>query len=355
MRSSFYRLKVAEVRAETERAKSVIFDVPPELSAAFAWRPGQHITVRFHLDGAEQRRCFSISSSSHAGSPLRITVKQKKDGLVSKHIHEAVEAGDEIYVLPPSGSFCLDPAEEEHRTCYFFAAGSGITPLFSMIGSLLIAEPHSAAHLLYGNADESGIIFREQLKELSKAHEGRLSVCHALSAQSFWSSFKPWRSGRIDTASVGAFIAEHAPYAQDTQYYICGPGTMNADVRNALMDIDVPAKRIHMESYGGAEAPPADGVAGTASTAIIRLAGESHEIAVAAGQTLLQAMRDAGLDPPYSCQAGVCATCRAKLFRGRVHMRSRLALDDDEIEAGDVLTCQSVPLTGEVEVRFPRR
>lgn len=355
MSGAFYKLGVAAVANEMEGVTSVSFDVPGALASTFGWRAGQHVTVRFDLKGAEQRRCFTISSSPHVGAPLRITVKQTKDGLVSRHINEQIKAGDEIDVLPPSGSFCLDPKEKARRTCYFFGAGSGVTPLFSMINSLLLAEPHSVAHLLLGNADENQIIFREALNALKTQFAGRLTVSHLLSNQSFWSGFKPWLSGRVDAATVEAFIAEHPPYAQDAQYYICGPGSMNQDVKAALMGIDVPPDRIHSESYGGEGAVVDDGVAGVAATARVKLAGQTREVRIAKGQTVLQALRDAGLDPPYSCQAGVCATCRAKLYKGRVHMRSRLALDDGEIEAGEILTCQSIPLTEELEVRFPRR
>ncbi|MEM7428210.1 MAG: 2Fe-2S iron-sulfur cluster-binding protein [Pseudomonadota bacterium] len=355
MSGQFHKLKVSTVRDETKHVRTVCFDVPPNLKDTFAWRPGQHLTVRFMLGGKEERRCFSISSSPFDGSPLRITVKQTKNGVVSKHVNTGLKVGDEVDVLVPSGGFCFDPQERARRTCYFIAAGSGITPLYSMMKSLLVAESYSVAHLLYGNADESSIIFQGELDELSSAYEDRLNLCHILSSQSFWSSFSPWRSGRIDAESIKAFIAEHPPYAQDAQYYICGPGTMNQDVRAALMAIDVPADRIHSESFGGDSAPVGDEVSGVTAQAQITLGGDTRDIPVAQGQTLLQAMRDAGMDPPYSCQAGVCATCKAKLRKGRVHMRSRLALDDGEIEAGDILTCQSVPLTEDLEVRFPRQ
>lgn len=350
MTGTFHRLTVSGTVKEIDDATSIAFEVPPALADTFSWRAGQHITVRFHLEGGEERRSYSISSAPGTG-PLRITVKRVAGGLVSNHINDHLEAGSQVDVLPPFGGFCLDPDPRARRTHYFFAAGSGITPLFAMISAVLAAEPHSVAHLAYGNRSADTIIFREAIAELCARHPDRFTAAHLLSAPSMWSSFDYWRRGVLDAPAIADFIAEMPPYAQDTQYYVCGPGTMNGTVKAALMAIDVPAERIHMESFGsGGDVD--DSVEGMEAKATVELNGKTAEVQVAKGQTVLAALRANGLEPPYSCQAGVCSACRATLTSGTVHMRARMALEDHEVESGQILTCQALPTSGEVGLRF---
>ena len=352
MSREFHRLRVAETREEIGgAAKSVMFEVPTELAEIFRWRAGQHLTLRLQLDGEEQRRSYTISSSPHTGSPLRITVKRVKDGLVSNHINDHVSTGTEIDVMPPFGSFCLDPGDKERRTHYFFGAGSGITPLFSMIGSVLAAEPHSVAHLVYGNRNEKSIIFKDDLAALQESHPERLTVSHVLSSPGLLTWFTPWRSGKIDKEAVGAQIDENPPYAQDAQYYICGPGGMNGALKEILRSYDVPDERIHMESFGGAQVEDLS-ITGVDSAATVVLSGETHLLELREGQTILDAANKAELNPPYSCQSGICGACRARLIKGSVHMRSRPALEDHEIEKGAILTCQAVATSPEIELTF---
>jgi len=248
---------------------SVSFSVPPPLRDTFGWRAGQHITLRFKLDGRERRRSYSISETPFGDGPLRITVKRVRGGLISHHINDSVAPGQAIDVMPPFGSFCLDPDPRRRRTHYFVGAGSGITPLYSMIRSVLAAEPHSAALLVYGNTAAGAIIFRDALAQLEEGSGGRLRVRHILSSPDRRASFRYWRRGRIGAATVAAFIDEHPPYAQDTAYYVCGPGDMNLGVRAALLGIDVPQERIHTESYGPVQ-PPDETVAGVAAACRLR-------------------------------------------------------------------------------------
>ena len=350
MDGGFHRLRVSATRAETEQATSVLFEVPEPLIETFRWKAGQHVTLRFHLGGREVRRPYSISDMPENGS-LRVTVKRHKGGLVSNYVNDRVAAGDVIEVMPPFGGFYLNPDPRARRTYYFFGAGSGITPLFAMIGSVLASEPHSVALLVYGNADAGSVIFREDLARMEEGSEGRLRVRHVLSSPSWMSTFPLWRRGRVDARCVADFINEHPPYAQDTRYYVCGPGGMNAAVRRALTDIDVPDTRIHMESYGPVE-PPDETVAGVAAEATVRLGGAILTVPVAVGQTVLGAMRAADETPPYSCESGVCGACRAQLRRGKVHLRARMALTDAEISRGAILTCQALPVTPRITVEY---
>ena len=179
MSGVFHELEVVQTRPETDQATSVLFDVPASLRDVFRWRPGQHVTVRFEINGTDERRSYSISQPPGGG--LRITVKRVEGGLISNHIHDHVRAGDRIDVMAPFGGFCLDPHPRARRTHYFFGAGSGITPLYSMIRSVLEGEPHSVAHLAYGNATAESILFREHLAQLERNAAGRLTVRHLIS------------------------------------------------------------------------------------------------------------------------------------------------------------------------------
>lgn len=349
--NEFHALRVLETRAATSRATTVLFDVPPELRDTFRWKPGQHVTLRFNIDGEEVRRPYSISDSPVGGEPLRVTVKRHTGGLVSNHVNDHVAAGDVIDVMPPFGGFFLDTAPQARRTHYFFCSGSGITPIYAMIRSVLAAEPHSVARLAYGNVNADSVIFHEELARLEEESRGRLTIRHILSSPSWLSSFRHWRRGRIDAKCVADFINEHPPYAQDAQYYLCGPGNMNAAVRGALMAIDVPDTRIHMENYRPV-APPDDSVAGVAAEATVRLKGAALSVAVSAGETVLNAVRAANANPPYSCESGVCGACRAQLRKGKVHLRARMALTDAEISRGAILTCQALPITPQVTVEY---
>lgn len=343
----FRNLRVLETNIETRDAISVLFETP----SAIQWQPGQHVTLRFDLNGTEVRRSYSISNSPFDSEPLRITVKRVDGGLVSNHINDCLSAGDVVDVMPPFGGFCLVPEPHERRTYYFFGAGSGITPLYAMIRSVLVAEPHSVIHLAYGNSNENAVIFREALTREEKESGGRLTVRHFLTRPGRTSSIPGWGRGRIDARAVSEFIDEHPPYAQDTRYYVCGPGEMNAEIRAALMGLDVPDGRIYTESYG-AIVPPDLSVEGIAAVATVRLSGESFQVSVEAGQTVLNAVRALGAKPPYSCESGVCGACRALLRTGDVHLRASMALSDADLAQGAILTCQAVPTSSGLTVDY---
>jgi len=350
MDDDFRTLTIAETRKEIGgAATSVFFDVPPALKDLFQWAAGQHLTLRVQIDGTEYRRSYTIANPP--GTALRITVKRVKDGVVSNHIGDTLSPGDTVEVMPPFGHFTLTPGSLLRRTHYFFGAGSGITPLYAMIHSVLSEEPHSGVHLIYANTNADSILFRAQLDQLQQRHPQRLTVRHVLSQPSLLSWFSPWRTGRLDAVTVQASISETPPVAQDTQFWICGPGSMNADIRAALQGLDVPDSRIHSESFGGTTNSDLS-VPGVAATTRIELNGTISDVPVAAGQTLLEAARSAGLSPPFSCQSGVCGACVARLKHGTVHMRNRAALEDADIAKGLILCCQSVATQETLDIRF---
>ena len=351
-RRDFHPLAVLGTREEIGgMAKTVLFDVPEILRETFFWRPGQHLSFRFRVDGEEYRRSYSISSSPFSCDPPRVTVKRVKGGVVSNHINDSVKTGDMIDVMPPFGGFFLNPGATARRTYYFFGAGSGITPLYAMLSSVMAAEPDSFAHLAYGNNNEKSILLEDELSAVRDANPERMTLHHVFSKPGRCPSAGYWRGGRIDKDAVEALIIENPPYAQDAQYYVCGPGDMNRSVKTALMSLDAPASRIHMESYGA----PADfdtSMEGMAATMQITLGGHTQIVNVAQGRTVLEAARTAGLKPPFSCQSGVCGACRAKLSDGAVHMRARMALEDADIAKGAILTCQSLPTTDSLALSY---
>lgn len=342
----FHCLRVSALeRQSNDEALLVTLEVPEELKETFAWSPGQHLTVEVETPEGNLRRAYSICASQEAGDPLRLGIKRVSGGRVSNLLHDGLQVGGALQVAPPFGEFVLAPDPRARRTHYFFAAGSGITPVYAMIRGVLAAEPYSVAWLFYGNRDAKHTMFEAELHGLGEAHGERFAYFPVHSQPSLWAS-SPWRSGIIDDAAVGAAIDACPPEAMDTQYWICGPGSMNRDVAAALRKRDVPSERILFESFGG-DAPDEVEVSGVAAELVV--AGAT--VQVQAGETLLQGCRRSGVSVPYSCESGACGACRGQLQEGRVEHRLRMALSDDEIDRGAVLLCQAVPTSPKVRVK----
>ncbi len=354
----FYSLKVIDLQKTTKDATVVSFDVPVELYDTFNYKPGQYLTLKFNLNGEEVRRSYSLCSSPALEEPLKVGVKRVKGGLVSNHINDTLKVGDLVEVMPPDGRFYADVKKDNYKTYYLFAAGSGITPILSILRTVLFTEERSFVHMVYGNRDWDAIMFKEELDTLQQTYPERLIIRHTLSRpKSNWSSLwstkkqKEFRKGRVDSDCVNWFVNEYPPYAQNAEYFICGPGTMIENTKKALQHIDVPTERIFIESFGGSA--PSDSVEGLDNVSLTALLdGEKLEVNVPKGKTLLRALIDAGQDPPYSCEGGVCSTCMCKLTSGKVHMKNNMALDDKEVAQGYILSCQSIPLTERIEVDY---
>lgn len=349
-----YQLKVLQVEQLTDDAVSVSFDVPKELKEKFQYKPGQYLTLQFNLNGEKVRRSYSLCSSPALEEPLRIGVKRVKDGLVSNHINDHVKVGDVIDVLPPDGRFYANVKADNYKTYFLFSAGSGITPILSITRTVLLTEPHSFVHMIYGNSNQDTIMFKHELDELQEQYADRLILVHSLSRpkKSWLSASKfDYRKGRVDAEAIKWFINEYPPYAQDVEYYICGPGKMIENTKQALKNIDVPDERIFVESFGGESI--SSNIEGIKNARLIaNIFGQSAETTIAEGKTVLRALIDAGYDPPYSCEGGVCSTCKCKVTKGEVTMRQNMALTDKEVANGYVLSCQSIPMTEEVEVEY---
>lgn len=366
----FYPLKIKEVITETPQAVTLEFETPEHLRDIFQYKQGQYLTVRLHLDGHELRRSYSMSSSP-LDHRLAVTVKKVAGGVVSTHLHDRVKAGDTLELAAPDGRFYTPLDPEKRRTYYLFGAGSGITPLMSILRTILEAEPMSSVFLLYGNRDEASIIFRDTLEQLSERYAGQLAVEHILSqpqkepgAGGLFGMFKKttsnWqgKTGRIDARAVAAFLAENPPHgpAADCQYFLCGPGNLTDTVKAALLGQGVDAKQIHTEHFANAHHVPGENLpsapAAGGKRIVVHLKGQRIETAVPDGATVLDVMVKEKYDAPYSCTSGACATCMAKVLQGKVKMDVCYALEDDEIKAGYCLTCQSHPETDFVELTY---
>ena len=355
MAEHFHALRVAEIVPETSEANSIRFDVPAELRERFAFRAGQHLTLRAMIDREEVRRNYSLCTAPDEQDWM-VTVKRIGGGLFSNWVGDTLRAGDSLEVMPPHGSFTteFDPARSRHLVG--IAGGSGITPVMSLIKSVLKYEPQSRFTLLYGNRDSSSVIFLEALAALKDKHLGRFEIYHFLDQED---QDIDLFNGMLDRARVEEAIEHLVPdAAQVDGWFICGPGPMMDAAEGALLDRNIPKERIHIERFTAGRPPEAvsremeqlqtqaEGV-----SVAVTLDGRTRRVPFTAGN-ILDSARAAGLPAPFACKAGVCATCRAKVTKGKVEMAARYGLTDEEIAAGYVLTCQSVPLGDGVAVDY---
>jgi 3-ketosteroid 9alpha-monooxygenase subunit B len=335
---AFYQLRVAEVITETADACSLVLDIPPELAGAFAYRPGQFLTVRVpHPGGGSVARCYSLSSSPHAGDRPAITVKRMPGGHASNWIADQLRAGSVLDALPPAGTFSPRDLDGDFL---LFAAGSGITPVISILKSAL-ARGRGRIVLVYANRDDRSVIFGPELRRLQAAAGGRLLVLH-------------WLDSVQDPPAAAQLAALARPYA-GCEVFICGPDPYLAVVRQALAGLGVPAPRVHAERFlslaeNPFEAPePTDGQAATLE---VTLDGQTRRLPWPAGARMLDVLIGTGLDPPYSCREGICGACACQLTGGEVKMMHNEVLDAADIADGYVLACQAIAVTPAVAVTY---
>lgn len=355
MAEHFHALRVAEIVPETSEANSIRFEVPPELRDRFAFKAGQHLTLRATIGGEEVRRNYSLCTAPDEQDWM-VTVKRIGGGLFSNWVGDQLKPGDSLDVMPPHGSFTteFDPSRSRHLVA--IAGGSGITPVLSLAKSMLKYEPQSRFTLLYGNRDSSSVIFLETLAGLKDKHLGRFEIYHFLDAEEQEIDLF---NGMLNRDRLEEAIPALVPDAADVDgWFICGPGPMMDAAEGVLLDRNVPKERIHIERF------TADRPAGAVAQEIAQLQTRAEGLSVAVtldGRTrrvpftagsILDSARAAGLPAPFACKAGVCATCRAKVTKGKVEMAARYGLTDEEVADGYVLTCQSVPLGDGVAVDY---
>jgi ring-1,2-phenylacetyl-CoA epoxidase subunit PaaE len=353
--SKFHPLTVATVTRETRDAIALTFEVPPELREAFRFVHGQHLTLRADIDGEDVRRSYSICSAVQ-DNVLRIAVKKAPGGVFSMWANEGVKPGQTIDVMPPMGHFNV-PLEAGNRKHYVgFAAGSGITPLLSIIKTTLQTEPHSRFTLFYGNRSSSAVMFKEELADLKDGHLERLNLVYVMSREPQDIEIL---NGRIDRIKADALLEHWVDAAAIDAAFVCGPDGMMQAVAASLEAHGVRKPRIKVELFAASipkherkpPAAPTPGHTECAVTVIMDGAARQYTLEKTKENILDAALRQ-GIELPYSCKGGVCSTCRAKLIEGEVDMDVNFALEDYEIARGFILCCQSYPVTDKVVVDF---
>jgi ring-1,2-phenylacetyl-CoA epoxidase subunit PaaE len=360
----FHELRIRHVQPEAAGAVALTLAVPEALREAFAFEPGQFLTLRAQIDGQDVRRNYSISSprsTFRQRGELEVGIRPVEGGVFSNWAAHALKAGDTLQVMPPEGRFVSKRPRAIHRVG--FAAGSGITPILSMAATTLEEQAESKFTLVYGNRRMASVMFNEALQDLKDRFKDRFTMIHILSRQA---QEVDLLQGRIDRQKVLDLIATLLPAASMDEVFICGPEAMIEATHAALVEAGVPEYRIGSERFTTSAAVAAKVQADTdaksrpsasagAVRLTVRLDGKAHEISVGAGEFLLDAALNAGLDLPYSCKGGVCCTCRAKVLCGEVSMDKNFTLEADEMAQGFVLSCQARALTPEVTLSYDDR
>ncbi|HRJ69889.1 MAG TPA: phenylacetate-CoA oxygenase/reductase subunit PaaK [Beijerinckiaceae bacterium] len=350
--SRFNALTVSDIRRETPQAVSIAFRVPADLSGDYRFEHGQYLTLRRDIGGQDVRRSYSICTGTEDGE-LRIAVKEVEGGLFSTFVNRDLAVGDTLEVMTPMGRFTAPIEPEAAKTYVGIAAGSGITPLMSIIRTVLQREPKSQFVLLYGNRTANSVIFKTELEDLKDRFLSRLTVYHVLSREAqdvdlLHGRLEGTRISRLVRSALGDEAIDHA--------FICGPEAMTESARQALVNLGVQAERIHTELFTTTTpARPRPSVAPKAGDEIaltVTFDGATHALTIGPDETVIDAAARQGVDLPYSCKGGMCCTCRAKLTEGEVKMDHQFSLEPWELEAGYVLTCQSRPVKGPVALDY---
>jgi ring-1,2-phenylacetyl-CoA epoxidase subunit PaaE len=361
----FHHLRVARVSPEAAGAVAISLTVPTELHDRYLFEPGQFLTFRARINGQDERRSYSICSTRsryQRSGELEVGIRPMQGGVFSNWAAAQIQAGDVLEVMPPDGRFVSKRPRALHRVG--FAAGSGITPILSIIATSLEEQADSKFTLVYGNRSMASVMFNEALQDLKDRYPDRLTLIHILSRQA---QEVDLLQGRIDADKVRAIIDALLPVASMDEVFICGPEAMIEATQSALLLAGVPQKHIHTERFSSPTLdalPPEQrrsatpsrvpGMQGDIELSLI-LDGKHHALRMSAGDRVLDAALAAGLDLPYSCKAGVCCTCRAKLVEGSVQMDKNFTLEADEMQQGFVLSCQARPTSARVVVSYDER
>ena len=350
----FHRLAVNDLRRETADAVSMTFAIPQDLAGDYSFSPGQYLTLRTTMDGEEVRRSYSICSGPDDGE-LRIAVKKVDGGAFSSWAADELKHGDELDVMTPTGRFGVAHAPDQARLYVGFAAGSGITPILSIIKGVLAREKQSRFFLFYGNRNAEGMLFREELEELKDRFLQRLSLFHVISGEE---QDIPILHGRLDGDKVRVLLRSLVPAASIDHVFVCGPAGMSEDIEATCRAIGIADEKIHVErfvsEFGGKPRPKRIVEPGAPPKAVASLIidGKRREVPVAEGEAILDAALRAGMDLPFACKGGMCSTCRAKLVEGEAQMEVNYSLEPWELKAGFILTCQARPCSERVVVDY---
>ncbi|MET9564410.1 1,2-phenylacetyl-CoA epoxidase subunit PaaE [Streptomyces tauricus] len=350
-RPAFHTLRVAAVQPLCEDAAAVSFEIPAELAAEFAFAPGQSLTLRRVVDGRDERRSYSICSP--AGSVPRIGVRVVPGGLFSAWLVREVRPGDTVDVMAPTGTFTPDLAAPGHHV--LVAAGSGVTPMLSIAESVLAAHPRSTVTLFYGNRRTDTVMFADELADLKDLYPARFQLAHVLSREPREAEVL---SGRLDAERLSALVGSLVDVESADHWWLCGPHGMVVDAQRVLTGLGVPGDRVHRELFYADDEPVREvrheeaALEGPVSQVTVTLDGRSTTSALVRDRSILEGAQRTRPDLPFACKGGVCGTCRALITDGKADMRRNFALEDNEVDAGYVLTCQSYPVSETLTVDY---
>jgi ring-1,2-phenylacetyl-CoA epoxidase subunit PaaE len=352
--SRFHSLKVIDVTRETADAVSVAFEIPQNLKQDFKYKQGQYLTLKLNINGEEVRRSYSICSCPLDENDLRVAIKKVQNGKVSSYINDKTKAGDVIEVMTPMGNFYSEMNASNKKNYVLFAGGSGITPMLSILKTVLKSEPNSTVTLFYGNNDEASVIFKKQIDELAAANADKLKVYHILNTAP--AGHPDLLKGLMTKEKDLALIENYVGLNNDNEFFICGPTPMMDNVMAALKELKVAEQKIHIEYFTApvSENDSKPAVSTGAAIATIIMDGDEQTVELQPNETILEAALRVGMDAPYACQGGSCCTCRALIEEGKVDMAVNYALSKSEVERGYILTCQARATTPTVKVNYDK-
>ena len=355
--AKFYKLKVSDVHRETHDAVSVAFEIPIQLAAEYQYKQGQYLTLKLKTNGEEIRRSYSVCTSPFVEKELRIAIKEVKDGRASTYINRNLKKGDEVEVMTPMGNFHSPLSGANKKNYVLFAGGSGITPMMSILKSVLYIEKQSTVTLVYANRDEESTIFKNEIEKIATDNKDKVKVVFVYDnpKQPVADLYK----GVMTKEKTKAVVENHIALNANNDFFICGPGPMMENIKQVLEELKVAKDKIHIEYFtavaeaiANAEKPVAISEKGTSKVTVLQYGIENTFDLAANGDSILDAAIEHGIDAPYSCKGAVCCTCRAKVLEGKVTMDANFALTDHEVEQGYILTCQAHPITDKVVLDY---
>lgn len=352
----FHTLKIKDIRRETADAVSVAFDIPLPVQPEFQFKQGQYITLKLNVNGEELRRSYSICTSPYSEKELRVAVKEVKDGRASTLINRQLRVGDSIEVMTPMGTFSSILSGNQKKHYVLFAGGSGITPMMSILKSVLYIEKQSTITLVYANRNEDSVIFGAEIEKIVSENADKIKLINVFDEPK--NAIDELQKGLLTPDKVKNIISKFQLSSAE-EFFICGPGPMMENIKTALDDLKIAKEKIHIEYFSAVADAVAKAEQGVSSdkavnskVTIIQYGIETELTLNTEGLTILDAAIDAGVDAPFSCKGAVCCTCRAKVLEGKVKMDANFALTEAEVAEGFILTCQSHPLTEKVVVDY---
>jgi len=354
--SRFYSLPVVFKKQETEDAISISFQIPDELKETFRYKQGQYLTLRADIGGESVRRAYSLCSCPLTDDHLTVTAKRVDGGKMSNYLNQSVQIGMKIEVMPPEGRFFTEMNAANRKHYVLIGGGSGVTPLISIIKTVLLAEPDSKCSLIYGNRNSQSIIFKEELDQLAQKNPGRLQIYYSLDqGEPGWNG----ETGLLKKDKVVDLIRGTYNEISEREYFLCGPSGLMDEVKDAFSYLNLPKDHVHIEFFTAPassdepkETAPAEDLNFDGSKVVVILDNKEYELFIKDNTTILHAALKAGIDAPFSCEAGICSTCMAKVLEGSVRMDENNILTDDEVKKGYVLTCQSHPTARVVRLEY---